>query len=73
MKPTAGRIVHYVDRHPTDPQKLMHRAAIFIIVEDDMNYMRIFGHVSDMTLKNVPQDEEKKSYGTWHLPERVAE
>jgi hypothetical protein len=68
MKPTVGRITHYVD-HPHD-----HFAAIIIAVshfDDEGVTLTVFDPNESVPLRQryVTHDEDKSS-GTWHWPER---
>lgn len=78
MKPSIGRIVHYVSygtpggEYPsvcraaviTDVSVLCHREEVSLCV---LNPEGLFFN------KHVPHDEAEKSGGTWHWPERVDE
>lgn len=75
MKPTVGRIVHYVSYgSPGGEFKSQCRAAVVAELPES-------GKVGDLSLvvinpnglffnANCPQDEEEKKGGTWHWPER---
>ena len=74
MKPTVGRIVHYVSYGtPGGEYKSECRAAIIteVINPDggDMLSIAVF-NPSGMFFNTCIHDEEK-SGGTWHWPERV--
>jgi len=68
MKPSVGRIVHYID-----PLTGKHCAALIIDVDDkDRVNLRVFGHVgSEWTAFVISNDETYVMLGSWHWPERV--
>jgi hypothetical protein len=67
MKPSVGRIVHYVRYSLGD-----HIAAIITRVRQrgdvDLTLFEVVGEVSGA--EGVFQDEDLKRPGTWHWPER---
>lgn len=76
MKPSIGRIVHYVSYGtPGGEYKSECRAAIVTAVSVEHEFVDLF--VANPTgvffNQSVPQDEEFHHGGTWHWPERVEE
>jgi len=83
MKPSVGRIVHYVSYGtPGGEYPSVCRAAIVTAVDDyqlPAGESVHIGHVSLCVLnpegqffnKSVLQDETERRGGTWHWPERV--
>lgn len=77
MKPSVGRIVHYVAYNKTcmaaivtalsDEEPDSIHAVIFISLRNVNDY--ITGGVQ--FLFNLPHDEADKKPGSWHWPERV--
>lgn len=77
MKPTIGRIVHYVYGEAE------HRPAIIVHVwSPETVQLQVFNDTDPQGRANdarpqvdwqtsVPQDEDEKAPGTWHWPERV--
>lgn len=71
MKPTIGRIVHFV-RSPKD----QHEAAIIVGVEvkEGVEYcdLTVFTPTAGAVdgIRRVLHDEENQSICTWHWPER---
>lgn len=71
MKPSVGRIVHYVPvASPDDPAPC--QAAIVTAVNDDSISLTVFDVHSHTTWPTVLQSEPIHQRGTWHWPERVA-
>lgn len=79
MKPTVGRVVHYVARGSADGRfPSVCRAADITEVEPDTadnlvglmvkNPTGLFFH--PLADSGVAQDETEKRGGTWHWPER---
>lgn len=71
MKPTVGRIVHYVSENANG--ETVHRAAL--ITETDATAVEAVGLMviepQGFNFKSgVRPDEETKPVGTWHWPER---
>jgi hypothetical protein len=87
MKPSVGRIVHYVSYGtPGGEYPSVCRAAIVTTVDDYQDPTvndegQHSGHVSLCVLnpegmffnRSVLQNEDGKRGGTWHWPERVEE
>ncbi len=70
VKPTIGRIVHYVARQYS--LELSHHPAIITRVEGTTGCsLTVFHENSEAHMVRVPQDEDKKQIGTWHWPEKV--
>ena len=74
MKPTVGRIVHYVSYGtPKGEFASQCRAAVIAEVlhpsEKDVSLV-VLNPNGLFFNTNVPQDEETKAGGTWHWPER---
>lgn len=73
MRPTVGRIVHYVESDSPDVQ---HRAAIVVEVvsprypgdEHDFVFLRVLTKNGEYTV-HAPRGDEKRR-GSWHWPER---
>lgn len=65
MKPSVGRIVHYVDH----VQKVC-RAAIITEVQGDKVRLHVFLPGGELSPDRVPEDPGKGGY-SWHWPERV--
>lgn len=76
MKPSVGRIVHYVSYGtPGGEYPSVCRAAIVTAVDDVVDHKQV-----SLTVLNpegmffnrcVRHDEDEKRGGTWHWPERV--
>jgi hypothetical protein len=68
VRPTVGRIVHYVsmDGH--------HYAAIVVEVGASSINLTVFSDTPGQVLgiRTTTQDEDDKKAGTWHWPEREA-
>lgn len=82
MKPSVGRIVHYVSYGtPGGEYPSVCRAAVVTAVDDyqESDGDQHIGHLNLCVLnpegmffnKSVLQDEDGKRGGTWHWPERV--
>lgn len=71
MKPSIGRVVHYVARGSADGKYLPeHRAAIINdIYTDTLVGLTVF-NPRGLHWVEVEQDEKTKAGGTWHWPER---
>lgn len=73
MKPTVGRIVHYVESESPDVQ---HRAAVVIEVAGDRYpgdaaeflFLHVFSRAGDYVVHAQRGDEKRR--GSWHWPER---
>lgn len=78
MKPSIGRIVHYVSfGTPGGEYTSECRAAIITAADGTIDPERIGLAVLNPTglffNRTVPHDEEGKLGGTWHWPERIEE
>lgn len=73
MKPTVGRIVHYVSRGSADGvfPSICRAAVVAAIYEGtqaaDLCVLNPMGIFFALT---VPQDEDNHIAGSWHWPER---
>lgn len=66
MKPSIGRIVHFVDNF------LKHNAAVVTAVEGDTVDLEIFGNVVNRFRYSIAEQKGERVVGdTWHWPERV--
>ena len=77
MRPSAGRVVHYVpDEHSA---VLTDRCQAAIVTAapsaDEAAVLTVFppGEFLLVLSGPVPHDEEGKAPGTWHWPERLPE
>lgn len=72
MKPTVGRIVHYVSYGtPGGEYTSQCRAAIVTEVwADDGTVNLAVVNPTGMFFNSASHDEDEKSGGTWHWPER---
>lgn len=80
MKPSVGRMVHYVSYGtPGGEYPSVCRAAVITAVDTDYRNAKLEYFVVDLCVlnpeglffnKHVPYDEDKRG-GTWHWPERV--
>jgi hypothetical protein len=77
MKPSIGRIVHYVSYGtPGGEYKSECRAAIVTEVQDDPAGsvgLCVLNPAGQFFNRAVPHDETGKSGGSWHWPERTEE
>lgn len=66
MKPTVGRIVHYVD-----PESYDHDAAIVTKVNGDGTVnLKVFGPTdTEWRATEIPESNDHIAF-TWHWPER---
>lgn len=64
MKPTIGRIVHYVSANSGE-----HFPAIISRIQGDVISLHVFEPAGTLAYRNVQQDAGG-AYGTWHWPER---
>lgn len=77
MRPSVGRIVHYVSYGtPGGEYSSMCRAAIVTEIQDDNDDAEVIGvavlNPTGMFFNQAPHDEsEVKDGGTWHWPEKV--
>ena len=78
MKPSVGRIVHYVSYGtPGGEYPSVCRAAIVTAVKENPESetfdtsLCVLNPTGMFFNEHVWQDEEKKIGGTWHWPERV--
>lgn len=77
MKPSIGRIVHYVSYGtPGGEYTSQCRAAIVTAVGSDtsgipMGCLTVLNPGGMFFKSDVPYDEDGKLGGTWHWPERV--
>jgi hypothetical protein len=75
MKPSVGRVVHYVSYGtPGGEYESTCRAAVITAVKDPGYSMDVTLFVMSPTgvhLDECHYDEETKLGGTWHWPERV--
>lgn len=72
--PAVGRIVHYVSYGtPNGEYRSQDRAAVISEVsqEDGVVSLVVLNPTGLFFNENVRQDEDTKSGGTWHWPERV--
>jgi len=66
MKPSIGRIVHFVGGG------LIHHAAIITEVFPDGHVdVEVFGNVTQRFRHGLLENAEGSESGTWHWPERV--
>lgn len=74
MKPTVGRIVHYVSYGtPGGEYRSEHRAAVVTAVSQGdprVVHLCVLNPDGMFFNKGVRQDEEDRVGGTWHWPER---
>lgn len=71
MKPSVGRIVHYVSYGtPNGEYRSECRAAIVTSVEGEFANLAVF-NPTGMFFNGCLQDEGSKAGGTWHWPERT--
>ena len=75
MKPSVGRIVHYVSYGtPGGEYTSECRAAIITEVPENSLYVHLAVlNPAGMFFNVAKQDEGKHEGGTWHWPERVEE
>ncbi len=79
MKPSVGRIVHYVSYGtPGGEYKSECRAAVVTEVSrnaelPDVISLCVLNPEGIFLNRGVPQDEDGKRGGTWHWPERIPE
>jgi hypothetical protein len=79
MKPSVGRVVHYLGRGNSDAStELFCQAAIITEVStppfDAAVKLTVFAPDEKARFVNASLDEtEDRKGGTWHWPERVAE
>lgn len=74
MKPSVGRIVHYVSYGtPGGEYTSQCRAAIIAGVSEGALCDLVVLNPTGLFFNPCPQDEESKRGGTWHWPERVDE
>jgi hypothetical protein len=77
MKPSVGRIVHYVSYGtPNGEYKPECRAAIIAAVKEGQEGLAescdlVIFNPGGLFFHECPHDEEDKKGGTWHWPERV--
>lgn len=72
MKPSVGRVVHYVSYGtPGGEFASTCRAAIVTEVGDSSVGLFVANPTGLFLNQDVQQDEEGKAGGTWHWPERV--
>jgi hypothetical protein len=79
MRPSVGRIVHYVSYGtPGGEYPSVCRAAVITGVGNDADglgasvvHLCVLNPEGLFFNRNVPQDELSKRGGTWHWPERV--
>ena len=80
MKPSVGRIVHYVSYGtPKGEYKSECRAAIIAEVKEDETCALVVFNPSGLFFNDCPHDEpifkdeleHHSTGGTWHWPERV--
>lgn len=75
MKPTVGRIVHYVSYGtPGGEYQPEHRAAVVTAVHDQwVVSLCVLNPTGFFFNQQVAQDETNHIGGTWHWPERDEE
>lgn len=72
MKPSVGRVVHYVSYGtPGGEYTAQCRAAIVTEVGDGDKVGLAVLNPTGMFFNRSPQDETGKAGGSWHWPERV--
>lgn len=73
MKPSIGRIVHYVSYGtPRGEYKSECRAAVITaVIATNGVALAVLNPTGMFFNAAVVQDEEDKKGGTWHFPERV--
>ena len=72
MKPSVGRVVHYVSYGtPGGEFASTCRAAIVTEAGDSSVGLFVANPTGLFLNQDVQQDEEDKAGGTWHWPERV--
>ena len=71
MKPSIGRIVHYVTRGTADGvYPSIHRAAIVTDVHAGAVTLTVFHPTFTRPEMDVPHDETGTTGHSWHWPER---
>lgn len=71
MKPTVGRIVHYVPYgHIPGVQEFNHLAAIVTKVTESRVSLTTFSEQGMLAFSGVEQDESGANGHSWHWPER---
>jgi len=65
LKPTIGRIVHFVG-----PRGQHFPAIIYEVFEAGIS-IEIFGGVTPPMQASIPYDESAAGIGTWHWPEKA--
>ncbi len=76
MKPSIGRIVHFVEVPTSDYKPGTHRPAIVIEVygdADEQCLLAVFGRADGGPQPQVSRHAEDGTPGTWHWPERIGE
>jgi hypothetical protein len=72
MKPTVGRIVHYLSYGtPGGEYSKECRAAVVAAVAEDTTCDLVVFNPTGLFFNRCEQDEDTKRGGTWHWPERV--
>jgi hypothetical protein len=75
MKPSIGRIVHFVDATASAPDVPVHYPAIITKVAGELVNLTVFpdGHSRSYAMPDVQFDgSTEPAIRTWHFPEREA-
>jgi hypothetical protein len=72
MKPSVGRIVHYVSYGtPGGEYPSVCRAAVVTqVIDDETVHLFVMNPEGIFLNKNVPLNDDANAGGTWHWPER---
>jgi hypothetical protein len=75
VKPSIGRVVHYVS-YGTPGGEYTSQCRAAVVTETDTSDtvgLAVLNPTGMFFNRTIPHDEDDKSGGTWHWPERVAE
>lgn len=71
MKPSVGRVVHYIPGVQPDNSSPCRAALITEVVSDELVHLVAFSAHDSAHWHNVPNSEPIHGRGSWHWPERV--